>query len=351
MRKVHILDLKPGMKLARDIFLDDGTLLLLAGFKVKRQYIKKLAMFNISYIYVTDDNESHPEVNCEEKVYSEAFKTIKSVLSSVREGKDFDVYTVKDTVDDIVHHVINNESVFMQISGIRDIDNYTFLHSLDVCIYSLITGKHMRLSASELTQLGIGAVLHDIGKCKIPSEILLKPTKLSDEEFEIMRLHAVYGHNIISNTPGLNKRIATIASQHHEKWDGTGYPLGLRGYQIDKFSRIVTIADIYDALTADRVYRKRELPHCAADYLVKNSKVFFDPDIVNIFIKNISVYPEGTILILNTGEIGKVIETDKNHSIRPRVRVIASKDGPPVLTPYVIDLKDTPQISILDILG
>jgi HD-GYP domain-containing protein (c-di-GMP phosphodiesterase class II) len=351
VKKISISELKPGMKLAKDVLLNDGKLLLLSGFAIKPRYIRKLELFNIEYVYIEEGQEVPLSEISEEKVYTEAFNSIKSVLTSVRDGKDIDVPAIKSTVNEIVHKVINNEPVFMQLTGIRDIDNYTFLHSIDVCIYSVITGKKLGLSQRELTELGIGAILHDIGKCKVPLEILMKPGKLTDDEFHVMKLHTVYGHEIINNTWGLSKRISSIACQHHEKWDGTGYPLGLGSYQIDRFSRIVTASDIYDALTADRVYRKRDLPHEAAEYIIGCSSTLLDPDIATVFIRNISVYPEGSIVVLNSGEIGSVIEADKNMSIRPKVMITANKEGPPVSKPYVIDLMKELDIFIIDLLS
>jgi HD-GYP domain-containing protein (c-di-GMP phosphodiesterase class II) len=335
---VIISELVAGMKLAKDVYLPDGRILLLAGFVIKERYIRKLELFKVPFVYVTEEELATLENISEEKVYSEAFHSIKSIMVSVRQGKDIDVTAVRDTVGNIVQKVIKNETVFMQLTGIRDIDNYTFLHSVDVCIYSVITGRKMGLSNQQLTELGVGAVLHDIGKCKVPNEILLKPGPLTDNEFNIMKLHTVYGYEVIMNTPGLNKTVANIAYQHHEKWDGSGYPTGLCGEQIDKYARIVTASDIYDALTADRVYRKRDMPHMAAEYIVANSSVLIDPDIANVFIKNITVYPEGSIVLLNTGEIGCVIEANNNMSLRPRVKIIARKDGPPVFGTYTRDL-------------
>ena len=351
MKKVSVAELQPGMKLVKDVYLQDGRLLLLSGFIIKPRYIRKLELFEIPYVFISDTERVPIEEIGEERVYAEAFNTIKTVLTAVRDGKELNISAVKDTVNDIVHKVMNNETVFIQLTGIRDIDNYTFLHSVDVCIYSVITGKNMGFNKDELTDLGIGAVLHDVGKCKVPLEILMKPGRLTDEEFNIMKLHTIYGHEIICNTIGLNKRVASIACQHHEKWDGTGYPLGLANYQIDRLARIVTAADIYDALTANRVYRKRNLPHEAAEYIVGNSSILFDPEIASAFIKNIAIYPEGTIVLLNTGEIGSVIEANKNMSIRPKVMVIACKEGPPVLTPYEIDLMHSPSVFIIDVLS
>lgn len=351
MVKVPVSELRPGMRIAKDVYLPDGRLLLLSGFAIKPRYLRKLELFEVPFVFINEEEEASLDDISEEKVYAEAFNTIKTVLTAVRDGKDIDLPAVKETVNDIVQKVINNESVFMQLTGIRDIDSYTFLHSVDVCIYSVITGKNMGFSKEELTELGISAILHDIGKCKVPNEILLKPGKLSDDEFHIMKLHTIYGHEIITNTAGLNKHIANAACQHHEKWDGTGYPLGLSDYQIDKFARIITIADVYDALTADRVYKKKDLPHEAAEYVMCYSSTLFDPAIASVFIKNIAVYPEGSVVLLNTGEVGCVIEANKSLSIRPKIRIIARKEGPPIFEPYEIDLVKNPHVFIIDVLS
>lgn len=209
----------------------------------------------------------------------------------------------------------------------------------------------MGFSREELSELGMGAVLHDVGKCKIPLKVLMKPSVLTDDEFKIMKLHTVYGYDIINSVSGLSKKIANVAFQHHEKWDGTGYPQGLKECQIDSFSRIVTVADIYDALTANRIYRRRDMPHEAAEYIVGYSSYKFDPKIAQAFIKNITVYPDGCIVLLNNGKIGRVVESSKNMSIRPKVRVIADKDGPPVLESYTVDLMKDLNVFIVDVLS
>ncbi len=351
MTKMLLTHLRPGMKLAKDVYLDDGRLLLLSGFIIKPTYIKKLKLFNVPFVYIREGEEIPASEICEEEVYREASRNIERVLRCVRGGKDIDTKTVKDTVNAIVQKVMENESAFMQLTGIRDIDSYTFLHSLDVCIYSVITGKALGMHHKDLTELGLGAILHDIGKCKVPLEILMKPAKLTDEEFKIMKQHTVYGYDIIKNSPGLNETVAAIACRHHEKWDGSGYPLGLKGSQIDIFSRIVTTADIYDALTSDRVYRRKNLPHEASNYIVCNSSILFDPDVSDAFIKNISVYPQGSVVVLNTGEVGKVLKEYRHMPERPKISVIACREGPPVLNPYIIDLLKAPNTFIVDILN
>lgn len=355
MRKILVSELKPGMTLAKDVYNhEDGRLLLLKGFSMQQRYIEKLDSLGIMYVYIDEEAPiAIIEDRNEEEVYNEAFSTMKDVLTTVTEGGSVQVAPVKDTVDEIVGRVINNESVFTQLTGMKDIDNYTFHHCVDVCVFSVITGKKIGLSVEDLTELGMGAILHDIGKCRVPLSILNKPGKLTDEEFMTMKLHSIYGFEIIQNTDGLSKKMATIACQHHEKWNGSGYPSSLREGQIDILARIVTLADVYDALTANRCYKKKSLPHEAADFIMKNAGIMFDPELTSIFINNITIYPEGTMVILNSGEIGSVIESDHLGvmGLKPKIRVISRKDGPPVFEPYVIDLSANQNLFIIDIIS
>ena len=349
MKKVTVDELKPGMKLAKDIILSDGRFLLLKGFTLKERYIDKIRLYDIPYVYVEKEVEKVQYFN-EEIIYSETFHNVNNIMKSVRNGGSIDVSSVKSTVSKIVQSIFNNDNVFMKLSGIRDIDNYTYLHSIDVCIYSIIAGKSLNLLPDMLNNLALGALLHDIGKCKIPPEILNKPAKLSESEFEIMKKHTEYGYDILRKTPGLSEDVARIALNHHEHWDGAGYPRGLKGEEIDLLSRIVAIADVYDALTADRVYRRRFMPHKAVEYLISNSRAQFDPQILNIFMDNIAVYPPDIIVMLSTGEIGKVVKSKGPPSIRPKIMVIARKEGPPVYEPYEVDLARNPEVSIIDII-
>jgi HD-GYP domain-containing protein (c-di-GMP phosphodiesterase class II) len=349
LKKVPLENLEIGMRLAKDVFLEDGRILLLAGFILKPRYIAKLISFNIDHVYILEE-ETSPTFNVsEERAYIEAFNTIKEVMDSIQKGEDINVEAVSESVNDIVVRVMNNEPVFMQLTGMRDIDNYTFLHSVDVCVYSVITGKAMGMNSDELLDLGMGAILHDIGKCKVAPHIINKPAKLTDSEFQDITHHTIYGYDIISHTPGLNKNIAEIACQHHEKWDGSGYPFGLKDYDITLHARIIAVADIYDALTSDRVYKKRDLPHIAAEYLITHSNVLFDPKVIDVFIKTVAIYPVGSVVLLNSGEIAKVISSEFNISTRPTVEVIARKEGPPVLKPYKVDLAQNHTVFITEL--
>lgn len=350
MAHVPISEVKPGMKLSEDIRLKDGRLLLLAGFVIKTIYIESLEAFEVEYVEIDDSTlnvENYPDP---EKIYDDAYDSVKNIMDSVRAGLDIDVAAALNTVSCIVYNVINKDMVMVQLSGMKDIDNYTYFHSLNVCIYSIITGKALGMNVDELIQLGMGGLLHDIGKCKIPLEILMKPDKLTDEEFYIMKLHTFYGNEIILDTPGLDKRTATVAIQHHEKWDGSGYPYKIQKDMIDIFSRIVCVVDVYDAITSDRVYRKKCAPYSAFKFIRDNSGMLFDPQICDAFISSIRLYPENSLVVLNTGEIGRIIGTGTCIGEKPEIYVFTRKFGPPVLNPYIINLQDDPTAEIIEIL-
>jgi HD-GYP domain-containing protein (c-di-GMP phosphodiesterase class II) len=347
--KLKLSQLKPGMRLAKDVILPDGRLLLLAGFVVKPMYLRKLEAFKVEYVYVEEGYFEPIDELEEERLYSHAAATIKSIFAMTSRNRDTDIIPVKDTVNDILNKVMENETVMLQLTGIRDIDNYTFLHSVDVCIYSIIIGKKLGYGKDPLMTLGMGAILHDIGKCKVPIDILQKPDKLSDEEFHQMKLHTVYGCEIIKNSYQLGTKIANIAFQHHEKWDGSGYPMGISENGIDPLSRIVALADVYDALTSDRVYKKRELPHVAAEYIKNNSGTLFDPFIVDLFVESIAMYAEGTLVLLSTGEVGSVVSPGKIGESRQKICVFSNKAGPPVLQPYIVDLNKHSDVEIVEV--
>lgn len=349
MLRLELSQVKPGMRLAKDVILPDGRLLLLAGFIVKPLYLRKLEAFRVEYVYVEEGYFEPLEEFEEERLYNHAAATIKSIFALVGRDRVADISAVRDTVNDILNKVMENETVMLQLTGIRDIDNYTFLHSVDVCIYSIIIGKKLGYGKEPLMTLGMGAILHDIGKCKVPVEILQKPDRLTDEEFHTMKLHTVYGYEIIKNSYQLSTKIANIAFQHHEKWDGSGYPMGISQIDIDPLSRIVALADVYDALTSDRVYKKRELPHIAAEYIKNNAGILFDPYIVDLFINSIAVYAEGTLVLLSTGEVGSVVSPGRIGEARQKISVFSNKAGPPVLQPYIVDLNERTDVEIVEV--
>lgn len=355
MDRVKVEDLKPGMRVSKNIFDKYGKLLLVEGTVLKQHYIRKLELYGVSSISVDKDRDiDENELNMLSKgsdiIYQEAFNAIKDVLQKVNKSQSFDTKIIVDIVEDIVDKVTMEKQIFSRLNSIREMDNYTYLHSIDVCIYSIIMGKNLGLSNKDLNKLGLGAILHDIGKGRVPAEILLKPGPLTREEFDIMKRHTIYGYEIISNS-NMDRIAANIAAQHHERWDGLGYPGRLKGTDIDKFARIVTVCDIYDALTANRVYKGRILPHEAAEYIANNRGVIADPELIGSFIQNVAVYPIGSTVLLSTGEIGRVIEVQNSAPLRPVIDIFAHKNARREILEHKVNLMEELTVFIVDVIN
>jgi len=201
-------------------------------------------------------------------------------------------------------------------------DNYTYEHSLNVAVLSVILGLELNLNKNELYNLCLGGLLHDIGKAFIPKELLLKESNLTDEEYTLMKSHAVKGYEYIKGNFQISAFVKVITLQHHERIDGTGYPAGLKGDKINKLAKIVSIADVYDAITSDRPYKKADPPSEAIEFIMGSAGRFFDFHMAKAFLRRIVPYPVGTLVKLSNGQIGIVDEINESFLLRPKIRII-----------------------------
>jgi len=337
VRKVPVDSLRPGMKVGRSIYDSCGRLLVAAGAVLSRGYIRRLKAYGVPAVYI--DDGLLPDV-CVEDVTSDdvrvqAMKQVRLLLEEETQGAPVGralirVQEMAQTVNEIIDQLLSRESVVVNLTDIRSLDDYTFGHSVNVCVLSLITGITLGYGREELFRLGMGAVLHDIGKVRVPEEILNKPGSLTGEEFEVVKQHTVYGYELLRSLPDVGHASAYVALQHHERHDGQGYPEGLRGDEIHPFARIVAVADVFDALTSDRVYRRALPVHEAWEMLAGSGDYFFEFRIVRAFLFNVAAYPVGTIVALSSGEVGVVVETARGLSRHPRVRVLFDAGGAPV---------------------
>lgn len=329
MRKILVEKLKEGMVLARTLHSYDGNILLNAGITLKNSYISKFKDLGIREIYVEDEISRDivlKDVVSEETRF-EARINIRNAMDSIRYGNSLDVRPIRNSVCKMIDELMDVKDTMVNLQDLKSNDQYTFSHSVNVCVLSLITGISMKYDEEKLRELGIGAMLHDVGKIKIPSEILNKPETLTAEEFNIIKKHTNYGYELLKKSKMLSTYASYIALTHHERYDGEGYPLGLRGEEIHEFSRIVAIADVYDAMTSDRVYKKRVNINEAVEYLVGMGDHHFDYNIVRNFIEHITIYPPGTCVLLNDGEKAIVVDVNKKYPNRPIVRILADREG------------------------
>lgn len=324
MRRVIVDTVPVGAKLARTVFSSDGGVLLMQGVELKQSYLDLLKKRGITEIYLDDDLsegiEVHDVVN--ETTRNEAVSLVKKIMTGYSFSDSIDVERVKEVVNKIVDELLTSDDILYNLTEIKTVDDYTFEHSVSVCILSLITGIGLGMGTTQLRELGLGAILHDIGKLCIPREILKKPSQLTVEEFEEIKKHTVLGYELLKKSGQLCLVSSYIALGHHERYDGSGYPLRLKNEEIQMYARIVAVADVYDALTSDRVYRKKLKPHEVYDYITSMGVHHFDPLVVENFVKFVTVYPVGSGVLLNTGERAIVVEHNLKMPTRPLVRIV-----------------------------
>ncbi len=280
----------------------------------------------------------HDEMARSQKVHGEANRIIHSLMQDVRLGKQIELEQVDPIVGRMSESILRNQDALLSLCRIKQKDNYTFLHSVSIGALMMSFARAVNLSPEEMRLVGIGGMLHDIGKMKVPDEILNKPGKLTDEEFDIMRSHVVYSRDILSDTPGIAQASLDVAAQHHERFDGSGYPLKLKGSEMSIYGQMASIVDVYDAITSDRCYHKGMEPTVALRKMFEWSKFHFNPELVHTFVRSIGIYPVGTLVMLESGRVGIVIEQREVSLAQPLVRVVFNAKKDYYIKPEDVDL-------------
>lgn len=350
MRRVNIESINFGVKLARTIFSSDGGILLEQGVELRESYIEHLKNHGISEVYLEDDISQDIVVKdvIRDQTRSDAVVLVKKLMTNYQFTNSIDVEAVKKTVNEILDELLGNDDILYNLSEIKSVDDYTFEHSVNVCILSLITGIGLGFDISRLRDLGTGAMLHDIGKLLIPREILKKPSQLTVEEFEEIKKHTILGYELLKKSGRVSLTSAYIAFGHHERYDGSGYPLQLKNENIHMYARIVAVADVYDALTSDRVYRKKLKPNEVFEYITSLGIHHFDPNVIENFVKYVTVYPVGTGVLLNTRERGIVVRDNRSLPTRPVIRIVYDENMKKKAVSKDIDLSEHTNIFIVD---
>ncbi|MGZ4989862.1 MAG: HD-GYP domain-containing protein [Methylobacter sp.] len=374
IKKISIQQLKPGM------FIHDINCVwmehpfLVGALKIKNdQTIKKITDLGVREVYIDTlkgldviDAPTEAEVNAEiehkmlamvqqtkpitttstlseelkrsRKVYSEANKIISNIMHDVRIGKQIEVERIDPVVERMANSILRNKDALLSLCRIKNKDDYTFLHSVSVGALLISFAHALDFNRDVIKQLGIGGMLHDIGKTKVPNEILNKPGALTEDEFVIMKSHVVHGCSILRKSSGIAQVSFDVASQHHERFDGSGYPLKLKNAEMSIYGQMASIVDVYDAITADRCYHKGMEPTVAVRKLFEWSKFHFNPKLLRTFIRTVGIYPVGTLVMLESGKIGIVIEQCETDMTRPLVRTIFDAKKNYFITPNDIDL-------------
>ncbi|ULA63119.1 MAG: HD-domain containing protein [Nitrospira sp.] len=291
------------------------------------------------------ENDAIPfeeELPAAKLVYTAAKNVIEEAMLDVRMGRDINMDAVNQVVSEMADSVIRNPDALTSLSRLKHFDEYTFFHSVNTSVLALSLGRNLDIDDTSLHQLGVGTLLHDIGKTKIPLEILNKPGKYEAHEFEIMKQHVMRGAEVLSQTTGLTDCYLKPALEHHERVDGTGYPYQRQKCDLSQFGMMAAVVDIYDAITSERCYHKAKPAHEALQFLyLISQKGHLEHTLVQRFIQIVGVYPVGSVVRLNTGEIAVVSRINRSTPLEPVVMVVKSDGNATMANPETVDLAHT----------
>lgn len=336
--------LKPGMKIDQSVVDRMGRNLVARGAVLDDYVIDAMIKMGVMCVYI-QDGEAEPE---EEKppISPEAEKKIErlrtedrssvtlsnSIRKRVAEGIQY-IYSNTDSADladatdsiaaDLMTAIESNNAIAIDINALKTSDEYTFKHSVDVATIAMILAKQQGLPRTQVYEIGVSGLLHDVGKTKVPLEILNKPGKLDKNEFATMKQHSVYGYKMMQEHPEFNQTISLAVLQHHEKVNGKGYPFGVSAKQITPYAKILSIADIYDALVTERPYKAAYSQRDAVEMIMSMTEEL-DMNAMNSFLESMILYPVDTIVELSNGEKAKVVKNNPHYILRPTVVGITS---------------------------
>jgi HD-GYP domain-containing protein (c-di-GMP phosphodiesterase class II) len=272
------------------------------------------------------------------QIKNQAHSLVRTVMQDARLGKAVELDKVQPVVEAITESILRNSGALTGLLRIKNKDDYTFLHSVSVCTLLVAFCRSQNMEGELTRQAGLGGLLHDTGKALVPDSILNKPGKLTDEEFDIMRKHPKDGYDILVKTEGIGAIPLDITLHHHERMDGSGYPDKLPLKDISLLAQMAAIVDVYDALTSDRSYHKGMPAADALRKIYEWSKFHFEPKLVQAFMRCVGIYPVGTLVLLESGRLGVVIEPHETNLLAPKVNVFFSTKSNTYIKPEELDL-------------
>ncbi|MCR8922997.1 HD-GYP domain-containing protein [Dasania sp. GY-MA-18] len=349
IQRLNVADLKIGMSVVE---LDRPWLespFTVHGFKIKTPRELKQLQTLCRYVYVINKKPKPVDPSGEQFVrhkyrntltfehalpqaksaHRQAKSIIKGFFNNMRAGRSFDATVAKKAVQQCVAAVIANQEAMIWLGLLKDVDEYTAEHSLNVAVYAITLGRAEGLSPADLETLGLCGLLHDIGKAKVPLGILNKEAALTDAEFILLKKHTSHGYEMLMSKHDVPEIAAEVAHSHHERINGRGYPQQLSGDKISYFSRIVAIADAYDAITSTRIYSPAKTALEGLRILLGAQGSHFDSKLVNKFINTLGIYPAGSVAELSTGEAALVLPTPQANNNKPRILIVRDRNKQP----------------------
>ena len=316
VEKYSVSELQAGMIVAELMTSEDGKAILGAGTVLTDNRIRLLQQWGVDRVSVLLP-QSRPETAPEtpwsfdreafNAYYKDTVDLVKTAFKSISLFREVPVARMQELANEKIDPLVDAPGVMNHLLMIRHTDDYTFEHSVNVAVLSGVFGKWMGLKGQNLRDLIFAGLMHDIGKSQVPPEILNKPGKLSAEEMDIMKRHTIQGYYLLKEVPRTPLVIMWSVLQHHERMDGSGYPLHLRGSNIHEFARIISVADVYDAMTSDRVYRRRTTPYHVVEALFRQMFNVLDPVVCSKFLYHVKDFMTGNIVMLSDGRQAEIV--------------------------------------------
>ncbi len=297
--------------------------------------IDKLESLNIQEVWLHEDHISPKmqgtllsnEFTNSVDFYQNSKKVVEDFFNNVREGELPAIEEFENIVNHVTESIVRHPTALLCMKGLQDIQSYTYFHSINVALICAIFAQFLGYTTEEIKEVTLAGLLHDIGKQKISLDIINAPRKLTQEEFKIVQRHPIFALEILQNNKEISKEVFKAILEHHEKYDGTGYPRGLGGDQIHPYSSIVSLADVYDALTSERAYKKAIPQNKTASFVYSQKSVAFPPVLTELFIRCFGVYPIGSLVKIDATQYAVVCENNKNDLLRPKVLEITKRQG------------------------
>ena len=348
-RKVTLDELYPGLVVVKPVFGRDGNMLLEEGVVLGNEQLQKLIIWDVDEVWVRGFVEvDHARVEREEqelrkgfiRTHERAVKSLTEVLSKMRSGQLSDGKPLDEHLHDIFDRLTLDRNLMLNMTLLSNVDNFMFSHCVNVAVLSMVCGEHLGYSEDEQLLLGKAGFMHDVGMVLIPREAWMHDRLLNEEERVKVREHTEVGYRAAQDA-GLPAEVVNVVRNHHELADGSGYPRGLKGDEIDEFSRIVALANVYEGLTGVRPYRKENyIPAVAWRTILTRMKNAFDMTVLRAFMGQMAIYPIGSSVRLSTGEAGVVVGTNINKPFRPIVKIMFDAQAERLNPPQRLDLAD-----------
>ncbi|TFG83875.1 MAG: HD-GYP domain-containing protein [Spirochaetales bacterium] len=345
MKKKYPVDkIKSGTTFTADAYMDADNLLVPAGVPVRAKDLDSLKQWGITYVY-SEGSQVEPEAHKKEathakrglaafvdhKLYSEyadMVDRLKAIMDKISLAEKIEAKTVDRLAQDVLAMVRIRDSQIVSAILSADVHGYDLARAgINCSILSVIMGQTLKLPAHRLTHLAAGAMLHDVGMLRIPEVIVKKKGSLSPEEAQKMHAHPLLSYRIITRELQYPDDVGLIGLQHHERWDGGGYPRRSAGADIDILARIASVADAFEAMVSHKPYRNSMIGYAAMKNLLSDNSRRFDPDVLKAFIRSMGIYPIGSLVVLNNAAIARVLETHADAPLRPKIKIIVDEFG------------------------